>query len=69
MSDGSAGRPSRSGRPASSPAARSGPYSPDSCSSTFWWGSVFLISVPAMALLLPAGPALLPEFRSDQAGG
>jgi DHA2 family multidrug resistance protein-like MFS transporter len=34
----------------------------------FWWGSVFLVSVPAMALLLLAGPVLLPEFRSDQAG-
>jgi DHA2 family multidrug resistance protein-like MFS transporter len=30
----------------------------------FWWGSVFLINVPAMLLLLCAGPALLPEFRS-----
>jgi DHA2 family multidrug resistance protein-like MFS transporter len=34
----------------------------------FWWGSVFLISVPAMALLLIAGPVLLPESRSDHAG-
>jgi DHA2 family multidrug resistance protein-like MFS transporter len=34
----------------------------------FWWGSVFLVAVPAMALLLLTGPALLPEFRSDQAG-
>jgi DHA2 family multidrug resistance protein-like MFS transporter len=34
----------------------------------FWWGSVFLVSVPAMALLLLAGPVLLPEFRGDQAG-
>ncbi|GII31964.1 MFS transporter [Planotetraspora mira] len=34
----------------------------------FWWGSVFLVAVPAMALLLLAGPFLLPEFRSDQAG-
>jgi MFS family permease len=34
----------------------------------FWWGSVFLAAVPAMALLLLAGPALLPEFRGDQAG-
>jgi DHA2 family multidrug resistance protein-like MFS transporter len=29
----------------------------------FWWGSVFLISVPAMVLLLVVGPVLLPEFR------
>ena len=34
----------------------------------FWWGSVFLVAVPAMGLLLLAGPVLLPEFRSDQAG-
>jgi DHA2 family multidrug resistance protein-like MFS transporter len=34
----------------------------------FWWGSVFLISVPAMVLLLIAGPVLLPEFRGGQAG-
>ncbi|MGW0192178.1 MFS transporter [Nonomuraea sp. NPDC003201] len=34
----------------------------------FWWGSVFLVAVPAMALLLLAGPVLLPEFRSGQAG-
>ncbi|GIH60238.1 MFS transporter [Microbispora siamensis] len=34
----------------------------------FWWGSVFLLAVPAMALLLLAGPVLLPEFRGDRAG-
>ena len=34
----------------------------------FWWGSVFLVSLPAMALLVLAGPVLLPEFRSDRAG-
>ncbi|MQY02070.1 MFS transporter [Actinomadura macrotermitis] len=34
----------------------------------FWWGSVFLAAVPTMALLVLAGPVLLPEFRSDQAG-
>ncbi|GGP91298.1 MFS transporter [Streptosporangium pseudovulgare] len=34
----------------------------------FWWGSVFLIAVPAMAVLLLAGPFLLPEFRDDRAG-
>ncbi|MDJ0346448.1 MFS transporter [Streptomyces sp. H10-C2] len=33
----------------------------------FWWGSVFLVAVPAMVLLLLARPFLLPEFRSDQA--
>jgi DHA2 family multidrug resistance protein-like MFS transporter len=34
----------------------------------FWWGSVFLIAVPVMALLLALGPALLPEFRDPDAG-
>jgi len=34
----------------------------------FWWGSVFLVSVPVMALLLLLGPILLPEFRNPQAG-
>jgi DHA2 family multidrug resistance protein-like MFS transporter len=33
----------------------------------FWWGSVFLVNLPAMALLLTAGPVLLPrgERRAD----
>jgi DHA2 family multidrug resistance protein-like MFS transporter len=34
----------------------------------FWWGSVFLLGVPVMALLLGLGPILLPEFRDPQAG-
>jgi DHA2 family multidrug resistance protein-like MFS transporter len=34
----------------------------------FWWGSVFLLAVPVMALLLVLGPALLPEFRDPDAG-
>jgi len=34
----------------------------------FWWGSVFLIALPVMALLLIAGPFLLPEFRDPHAG-
>ncbi|MFY1675596.1 MFS transporter [Streptomyces sp. WMMC905] len=29
----------------------------------FWWGSVFLLAVPVMALLLILGPLLLPEYR------
>ncbi len=33
----------------------------------FWWGSVFLLAVPVMALLLVVGPALLPEFRAETA--
>ncbi len=34
----------------------------------FWWGSVFLLAVPVMAVLLVLGPALLPEFRDPNAG-
>ena len=34
----------------------------------FWWGSVFLLGVPAMVLLLVIGPKLLPEFRDTTAG-
>jgi DHA2 family multidrug resistance protein-like MFS transporter len=34
----------------------------------FWWGSVFLISVPVMALLLLVGPMLLPEYRDPHPG-
>jgi MFS transporter, DHA2 family, multidrug resistance protein len=34
----------------------------------FWWGSVFLLAVPVMALLLAVGPALLPEYRDPHAG-
>jgi MFS transporter, DHA2 family, multidrug resistance protein len=34
----------------------------------FWWGSVFLLGVPAMALLLALGPVLLPEYRAPAAG-
>ena len=34
----------------------------------FWWGSVFLMAVPVMALLLVLGPRLLPEFRDPNAG-
>jgi len=34
----------------------------------FWWGSVFLIGVPVMALLLVTGPRLLPEYKAPQAG-
>jgi DHA2 family multidrug resistance protein-like MFS transporter len=34
----------------------------------FWWGSVFLLAVPVMALILVLGPLLLPEFRDPDAG-
>ncbi|WP_103501329.1 MULTISPECIES: MFS transporter [unclassified Streptomyces] len=33
----------------------------------FWWGSVFLISIPVMLVLLIAGPLLLPEYRDGDA--
>lgn len=33
----------------------------------FWWGSVFLLAVPAMALLLILGPIVLPEYRDPAA--
>ncbi|MFC8530395.1 MFS transporter [Nocardia sp. NPDC057227] len=33
----------------------------------FWWGSVFLINLPIMALVLIAGPVLIPESRGDTA--
>ncbi|MEV5897816.1 MFS transporter [Nonomuraea fuscirosea] len=34
----------------------------------FWWGSVFLINVPIMALVLIGGIAVLPESRNPHAG-
>jgi DHA2 family multidrug resistance protein-like MFS transporter len=34
----------------------------------FWWGGVFLLSVPVMLLLLVLGPLVLPESRAEQAG-
>ncbi|MGV1007241.1 MAG: MFS transporter [Dermatophilaceae bacterium] len=34
----------------------------------FWWGSVFLVNLPVMALLLVAGPVLLPEAKARRAG-
>jgi DHA2 family multidrug resistance protein-like MFS transporter len=34
----------------------------------FWWGSAFLLGVPAMVLLLILGPVLLPEQRHPGAG-
>ncbi|WP_214316678.1 MFS transporter [Nonomuraea sediminis] len=30
----------------------------------FWWGAAFLLGVPFMALLLVAGPMLLPEYKA-----
>jgi DHA2 family multidrug resistance protein-like MFS transporter len=34
----------------------------------FWWGSIFLLSVPVMVLVLILGPLLLPEYRDPNAG-
>ncbi|MBM2620226.1 MFS transporter [Actinoplanes sp. LDG1-06] len=35
----------------------------------FWWGSVFLLAVPATLLLIVLGPVLLPEARDGDAKG
>ncbi len=34
----------------------------------FWWGSVFLLALPVMALLLILGPRVLPEYKDPDAG-
>lgn len=34
----------------------------------FWWGSVFLLAVPVMALLLVLGPIVLREYRAPNQG-
>jgi DHA2 family multidrug resistance protein-like MFS transporter len=34
----------------------------------FWWGAVFLLAVPVMALLLVLAPRFLPEYRDPNAG-
>ncbi|MFF7196446.1 MFS transporter [Streptomyces sp. NPDC088197] len=34
----------------------------------FWWGSVFLINIPLMAVMLPLGRILLPESRGSTDG-
>jgi MFS transporter, DHA2 family, multidrug resistance protein len=34
----------------------------------FWWGSVFLVAVPGIALLLAFGPVLLPDPKAPQPG-
>jgi DHA2 family multidrug resistance protein-like MFS transporter len=35
---------------------------------SFWWGAVFLVPIPIMALLLVVGPRLLPEHRNPDPG-
>jgi DHA2 family multidrug resistance protein-like MFS transporter len=35
---------------------------------SFWWGSVFLLALPVMALLLILGPIVLPEYKDPDAG-
>ncbi|MGW0736855.1 MFS transporter [Streptomyces sp. NPDC002851] len=34
----------------------------------FWWGSVFLVNLPAMVLLLVLAPVLIPEFKAERPG-
>src|SRR5690606_20908163 len=34
----------------------------------FWWGSAFLVAVPVVAIVLIAGPLLLPEYRARTSG-
>jgi MFS transporter, DHA2 family, multidrug resistance protein len=36
--------------------------------NAYWWGSVFLIGIPIMALVLLFGPALLPGLAGPRAG-
>jgi DHA2 family multidrug resistance protein-like MFS transporter len=45
-----------------------GPFVGGALLEFFWWGSVFLIAVPVMALLLVVGPILLPEYKDPNAG-
>ncbi|MCP2278745.1 MFS transporter [Nocardia amikacinitolerans] len=44
-----------------------GPIIGGSMLESFWWGSVFLLAVPVMALLLVTAPILLPEYRDPEA--
>lgn len=34
----------------------------------FWWGAVFLLNVPVMAVILVLGRRLIPEFKDPEAG-
>src|SRR6266536_2726421 len=33
----------------------------------FWWGSVFLVAAPVMAVVIVVGPTVLPEYRDSDA--
>ncbi|MGW5345706.1 MFS transporter [Streptomyces sp. HUAS TT3] len=48
--------------------AASGPVLGGFLIEHFWWGSVFLINIPLMALILPLGRWLLPESRGAADG-
>ncbi|MFJ6722133.1 MULTISPECIES: MFS transporter [unclassified Streptomyces] len=48
--------------------AASGPVLGGFLVQHFWWGSVFLINIPLMALILPLGRWLLPESKGSADG-
>ncbi|WP_329387311.1 MFS transporter [Streptomyces sp. NBC_01351] len=48
--------------------AASGPVLGGFLVQHYWWGSVFLINIPLMALILPLGRRLLPESRGTSDG-
>ncbi|MFF1557739.1 MFS transporter [Streptomyces sp. NPDC058279] len=48
--------------------AASGPVLGGFLVQHFWWGSVFLINIPLMALILPVGHRLLPESKGSADG-
>ncbi|GLW02909.1 MFS transporter [Streptomyces lavendulae] len=48
--------------------AASGPVLGGFLVQHYWWGSVFLINIPLMALILPLGRWLLPESRGGADG-
>jgi MFS transporter, DHA2 family, multidrug resistance protein len=48
--------------------AAAGPLVGGALLESFWWGSVFLINVPVMALMLALAPRLLPESHNRATG-